>query len=72
VIIFLIWQNRKKYLRMVAIIAKQVHDIPDQNIYDQVTAKIKQDSVATGLEPTLRNLLEKNGLIGDTSYKKVN
>ncbi len=70
VIIFLIWQNRKKYLRMVAIIAKQVHDIPDQNIYDQVTAKIKQDSVATGLEPDLRNLLQKNGLIGDTSYKK--
>ena len=70
VIIFLIWQNRKKYLRMVAIIAKQVHDIPDQHIYDQVTAKIKQDSVATGLEPDLRNLLAKNGLIGDTSYKK--
>ncbi|HEY4334578.1 MAG TPA: hypothetical protein VGM89_01740 [Puia sp.] len=70
VIIFLIWQNRKKYLRMVAIIAKQVHDIPDQHIYDQVTARIKQDSVATGLEPTLRNLLAKNGLIGDTSYKK--
>jgi hypothetical protein len=70
VIIFLIWQNRKKYLRMVTIIAKQIHDIPDQHIYDQVTAKIKQDSVATGLEPDLRDLLEKNGLIGDTSYKK--
>ena len=70
VIIFFIWQNRKKYLRMVAIIAKQIHDIPDQQIYDQVTAKIKQDSVATGLEPDLRHLLEKNGLIGDTSYKK--
>ena len=70
VIIFFIWQNRRKYLRMVAIIAKQIHDIPDQQIYDQVTAKIKQDSIATGLEPDLRNLLQKNGLIGDTSYKK--
>ena len=70
VIIFLIWQNRKKYLRMVTIIAKQIHDIPDQRIYDQVTAKIKQDSVANGLEPDLRDLLKKNGLIGDTSYKK--
>jgi len=70
VIIFLVWQNRRKYLRMVAIIAKQIHDIPDQNIYDQVTAKIKQDSVATGVEPALRDLLAKNGLIGDTSYKK--
>ena len=70
VIIFLIWQNRKKYLRMVAIITKQIHDIPDKQIYDQVTAKIKQDSVATGLEPDLRNLLQKNGLLGDSSYKK--
>jgi hypothetical protein len=35
-----------------------------------VTAKIKQDSVATGVEPALRDLLAKNGLIGDTSYKK--
>ena len=70
VIIFFIWQNRKKYLRMVTIIAKQIHDIPDQRIYDQVTAKIKQDSVANGLEPDLRDLLKKNGLIGDTSYKK--
>jgi len=70
VIIFLVWQNRKKYLRMVAIIAKQVHDIPDQQVYDLVTAKIKQNSVATGLEPDLRKLLAKNGLIADTSWKK--
>ena len=69
-IIFLVWQNRQKYLRMVAIIAKQIHDIPDQKIYDQVTAKIKQDSVATGLEPTLRSLLQKNGLIADTASKR--
>ena len=70
VIIFLVWQNRKKYLRMVAIIAKQIHDIPDQQVYDQVTAKIKHDSVANGLEPDLRNLLIKNGLINDVSWKK--
>jgi hypothetical protein len=70
VIIFLVWQNRKKYLRMVAIIAKQVHDIPDQQVYDQVTARIKQDSVASGLEPDLRKVLQKNGLIEDAAWKK--
>ncbi|HEY4205734.1 MAG TPA: hypothetical protein VGM31_02935 [Puia sp.] len=69
-IIFLVWQNRKKYLRMVAIIAKQVHDIPDQKVYDLVTARIKQNSVASGLEPDLRKLLSKNGLIDDSSWKK--
>lgn len=70
-IIFLVWQNREKYLRMVAIIAKQVHDIPDQQVYDEVTARIKQSSIASGLEPDLRKLLSKNGLIGDTSWKKT-
>jgi len=70
-IIFLVWQNRKKYLRMVAIIAKQVHDIPDQQVYDLVTSRIKQNSIASGLEPDLRNLLSKNGLIGDASWKKT-
>jgi len=70
VIIFLVWQNRKKYLQMVAIIAKQVHDIPDKQIYDLVTARIKQNSVASGLEPDLRKLLSKNGLIEENSWKK--
>jgi len=62
-IIFLVWQNKKKYLRMVTIIAKHIHDIPDQQAYDALTAKIKQDTVATGLEPDLRKVLSSNGLI---------
>lgn len=70
VIIFLVWQNRKKYLRMLAIVTKQVHDIPDQHVYDLVTSRIKDDSVASGLEPDLRKVLQKNGLINDVSWKK--
>ncbi len=62
-IIILVWRNRQKYLRMLAIVTKQVHDIPDQQVYDQVTAKIKSDSIVAGLEPDLRDVLHKNGLI---------
>jgi hypothetical protein len=69
-IIFLVWVNRRKYLRMVSILTQQIHDIPDQQIYDQVTSKIKKDSVAAGLEPDLRDILVKNGLIGTGSWKK--
>ena len=69
-IIFLVWRNRQKYLRMLAIVTKQVHDIPDQGIYDQVTAKIKSDSVTAGLEPDLRTLLDKNGLINTGTWGK--
>lgn len=69
-IIFLVWRNRQKYLRMLTIVTKQVHDIPDQQVYDQVTAKIKNDSITAGVEPDLRDLLNKNGLINSNDWIK--
>lgn len=62
-IVFLIWQNRKKYLRMVTLLTKQIHDIPEQHVYDTVTEKIKSEAITTGLEPDLRDILDKNGLL---------
>lgn len=62
-IIFLVWQNRKKYLQMVTILTKQIHDIPQQDVYDTVTSKIKSEAITTGIEPDLRELLNKNGLL---------
>lgn len=69
-IIFLVWKNRQKYLRMLTIVTKQVHDIPDQQVYDQVTTKIKNDSITAGVEPDLRDLLNKNGLINSNDWIK--
>jgi hypothetical protein len=69
-IVSLVWLNRRKYLRMVAILTKHIHDIPDKQIYDLVTSNIKKDTVATGLEPDLRDILSKNGLIGPGSWNK--
>ncbi|MEP7143582.1 MAG: hypothetical protein ABI707_11960 [Ferruginibacter sp.] len=70
IIITLIWLNRKKYLQMVAMLTKQIHDIPDQKVYDEVTAKIKNEAVTAGLEPTLRAVLNKNGLLNSEAWKK--
>ena len=64
-IIILVWRNRQKYLRMLMIVTKHVHDIPDQNIYDEVTSQIKRDTITAGIEPDLRALLAKNGLISN-------
>jgi hypothetical protein len=69
-IILLVWLSRRKYLRMLAIVTKHINDIPDQQVYDLVTSRIQQDTVATGLEPDLRDLLDKNGLLGATSWHK--
>jgi len=69
-IVSLVWLNRRKYLRMVTILSKHIHDIPNQQVYDLVTSNIKKDTVATGLEPDLRNILQKNGLIGPGSWNR--
>ena len=62
-IIFLVWRNREKYLRLVTLLTKQINEIPEQNIYDSVTKKIKSEAIITGLEPDLRDILNKNGLL---------
>jgi len=69
-IILLVWRSRQRYLRMLTITTKHIYDIPDQQVYDIVTSRIKQDTVATGLEPDFRNLLARNGLIGTGAWKK--
>jgi len=73
VIIFLVWWSRRRYLKLVTLLTKHIHNIPDQKVYDTVTAKIKDEAVSSGLEPDLRKILQENGLIGDSNWdKKVN
>lgn len=67
-IIVLVWRNRQKYLHMLTIVAKQVHDIPDQNVYDKVTGKIKDQATSAGLESDLRDVLNKNGLLNTNDW----
>lgn len=69
VIVLLVWRSRRKYLQMVTLLSKQINQIPDQKVYDYVTSKIKDEAISTGLEPDLRSLLNKNGMLGDDSWK---
>ncbi|MDR6943143.1 hypothetical protein [Mucilaginibacter pocheonensis] len=70
-IITLVWINRQKYLKLSTLMASQVNAIPDQQMYDQLTARIKQSAVTAGVEPTLRNILDKNNLLGNETWKPV-
>lgn len=62
VIILLVWRNRQKYLKLVTLLTAQIHDIPDQGAYNDLTSRIKRSAMATGVEPTLRKVLKENGL----------
>ncbi|MEJ7677617.1 MAG: hypothetical protein WKG06_07065 [Segetibacter sp.] len=70
-IISLIWFNRQKYLKLSTLLASQVNAIPDRQVYDQLTARIKQSAVSVGVEPTLRSILEENKLLGKETWKPV-
>lgn len=70
VIILLVWQRKSRYLKLVTLLSKQIHDIPDQQVYDTVTKKVKADATTLGLEPHLRTILNENGLLGSGSWKK--
>src|SRR4030095_11996672 len=69
VIIFLVWHSRIKYLRLTTLLTKQINGIPDQNINDKVTAKIKDDALTARLEGQLRGLLAKNVLLGKEAWE---
>jgi len=67
-IIFFVWLSRRKYLKLVAVLSKHINEIPDQKIFDQITSNIKKETVPGLLEPTLRKVLEKNGMLGNESW----
>jgi hypothetical protein len=68
-IILLVWRSRVRYLRLTTLLTKQINAIPDQGVYDKVTTNIKDDALTAGLEGQLRDLLQKNGLLGNEAWK---
>ncbi len=47
-IIFLVWRNRQKYLKLVTVLTNQIHAIPDQGAYNDLTSITGCNSLATG------------------------
>ncbi|HWJ26121.1 MAG TPA: hypothetical protein VNS32_06235, partial [Flavisolibacter sp.] len=64
IIIFIIWRLKEKYAKMTTLIASEIHAMPNQKEYDALTSRIKNKAMTAGVEPTLRKVLEDNGLLG--------
>lgn len=67
IIIVVVWRLKQKYARMTTVLASQIYAIPDQTAYDDLTSRIKEKATIAGIEPTLRKMLEENGLLGKES-----
>ncbi|RYF86702.1 MAG: hypothetical protein EON98_02865 [Chitinophagaceae bacterium] len=69
VIIYLVWRSKQKYAKTVTVLTSQINSIPDQKTYDELTSRIKDKAIETGVEPTLRKVLQDNGLMGKESWE---
>ena len=67
-IIGFVWYQRRKYIRISSLMSAQIFEMPNQQSYDELTLRIKENAVATGLEPTLRKILAENGLLGQEAW----
>jgi hypothetical protein len=70
-IILLVWRSRQKYLKAVTLLTSQIQTIPNQTVYDDLTSKIKDNAVKSGVEPVLRKVLSENGMLGKESWETL-
>ncbi|MBM2845650.1 MAG: hypothetical protein HW407_962 [Bacteroidetes bacterium] len=63
------WWQKTKYRKTVAILAQQINEIPDQELYDNLTLSIRRNAQVSGVEPLLRKTLAQHGLLGVESWR---
>lgn len=63
------WMQARKYQRTVAVLAQQIHEVGDQEIYDDLTSRIQRRAQEEGVEPVLRKTLASHGLLGAESWR---
>lgn len=68
-IIAFAWHQRRKYLRLSSLISTQIFEMPNQQSYDELTLRIRENAAASGMEPTLRKILAENGLLGKEAWE---
>lgn len=69
-IIAFVWWQRRKYHKLVGLLAGKIDEIPDQHVYDRLTTDIRSRAVEEGLEPTLKDVLNEYGLTASEAWKK--
>jgi len=58
-----------KIKKISELLTLQINRIPDQKDYDEVTKKIKAKAQEESLEPELRKILDKQGILNDANWK---
>jgi hypothetical protein len=57
-----VWYQRRRYAKLVGILTYQIDKIPSQELYDELTKRIRNETQKTELEPLLREILKQQGI----------
>jgi hypothetical protein len=60
--------RRKRERRILDLLTYQIHEIPNQQAYDELTARIRRKAQEEGLEPRLRAMLAERGILGQGTW----
>jgi len=69
VIVGYFWWQKRKYQKTLNLLTFQIHEISDQQVYDDLTRQIQRSAQASGLEPLLRKTLTSQGVLGVESWR---
>ncbi len=75
VLCFVLNYKRKQYQSISEMLAGEIDKIPDQDLYDELTKRIRTKAQDNKLEPKLRKVLASKGILGEEAWvvtKKYN
>ena len=67
-IIGFVWWQKGRYRKLAALLTYQIHEIPDQGMYDHLTHGVQKKAQEAGAEPLLRKVLTDQGLLGVAAW----
>ena len=71
VIIGFVWQKKEKYAKLTALLANQIHQVPQDGEFETLKKNISSKAKEEKLEPLLRELLTEYGILGDEKRAKL-
>ncbi len=61
-VIAFFWWEKYHYRKILAGLTHQIHRIPDQEVYDELSKRIQQNMIHSGVEARLRKILVEEGI----------
>lgn len=63
IIIWFVWRQKEKYLKMSKLLTVQIADVKEKNVFESLKENISKHAKVIGVEGDLRNLLNEEGLL---------